>query len=377
MLESMELGPKSLEGMTVEEWRKSIEGAWIRFSEKIPKGFGKFYPEGGKSAKESSSTGEGEENDGEDNKKQEDPMGDPKRVGLMVGIFGLLYFMWHFLAADPPPPEITFQELVNDFVRHGYIERLQVVNKQFCRAIVRQDVTLPHNLLKRVGGDSRHEFVVQLGSPESFEQKIEAYQRSLGIHPKEFIPIQYITERDVWDDMMRILPSLFLLIPLVFAARFLYGGGGFPGGGSSGSSGRNIFSLGKAFPQGKSDLKSTIKFKDVAGLKQAKLEVSEFVDFLRDPKKYEKLGAKIPKGGLLVGPPGTGKTLLAKAVAGEADRPFFSMSGSDFIEMFVGVGPSRVRDLFAQAREKAPSIVRLSRRASKTYHEYQLSACEI
>jgi len=104
-------------------------------------------------------------------------------------------------------------------------------------------------------------------------------------------------------------------------------------------------------------MKSTVKFKDVAGLEQAKIEVTEFVDFLKNPKKYEHLGAKIPKGGLLVGPPGTGKTLLAKAVAGEADRPFFSMSGSDFIEMFVGVGPSRVRDLFAQAREKAPSIV--------------------
>ncbi|CAD7963442.1 unnamed protein product [Amoebophrya sp. A120] len=106
-----------------------------------------------------------------------------------------------------------------------------------------------------------------------------------------------------------------------------------------------------------SETKSTTKFTDVAGLSQAKIEVTEFVDFLKNPKKYEHLGAKIPKGGLLVGPPGTGKTLLAKAIAGEADRPFFAMSGSDFIEMFVGVGPSRVRDLFAQAREKAPAII--------------------
>merc|ERR1719265_1128850 len=104
-------------------------------------------------------------------------------------------------------------------------------------------------------------------------------------------------------------------------------------------------------------MKSTVKFKDVAGSEQAKIEVMEFVDFLKNPKRYEHLGAKIPKGGLLLGPPGTGKTLLAKAVAGEADVPFYSMSGSDFIEMFVGVGPSRVRDLFAQAREKAPSII--------------------
>merc|ERR1719359_1303388 len=127
-------------------------------------------------------------------------------------------------------------------------------------------------------------------------------------------------------------------------------GGGGPGG-------RNIFSIGKAFPAGGKDLKSKVKFSDVAGLEGAKQEVVEFVDFLKHPAKYEKLGARVPKGGLLVGPPGTGKTLLAKAVAGEADCPFFSMSGSDFIEMFVGVGPSRARDLFKQAREKAPSII--------------------
>merc|ERR1719276_832241 len=118
-----------------------------------------------------------------------------------------------------------------------------------------------------------------------------------------------------------------------------------------------MFSMGKAFPNGKGNVKSTVKFDDVAGQEQAKREVMEFVDFLKDPSKYEKLGAKIPKGGLLVGPPGTGKTLLAKAVAGEADVPFFSISGSDFIEMFVGVGPSRVRDLFKEAREAAPCIV--------------------
>merc|ERR1719183_2263605 len=127
-------------------------------------------------------------------------------------------------------------------------------------------------------------------------------------------------------------------------------GGGGPGG-------RNMFSMGKAFPAGTKDLKSKVKFDDVAGLSQAKREVVEFVDFLKNPAKYEQLGARIPKGGLLVGPPGTGKTLLAKAVAGEADCPFYSMSGSDFIEMFVGVGPSRVRDLFQQARASAPSII--------------------
>merc|ERR1719230_823807 len=124
-----------------------------------------------------------------------------------------------------------------------------------------------------------------------------------------------------------------------------------------GGGGSNMFNMSKAMTAGKTDLKSKVKFDDVAGLDQAKKEVVEFVDFLKDPSKYEKLGARVPKGGLLVGPPGTGKTLLAKAVAGEAGCPFYSMSGSDFIEMFVGVGPSRVRDLFQQARSSAPSII--------------------
>merc|ERR1719414_431347 len=134
-------------------------------------------------------------------------------------------------------------------------------------------------------------------------------------------------------------------------------GMGGPGGPGAGPGGRNIFSIGKAFPSGQKDVKSKVKFADVAGMEQAKKEVVEFVDFLKSPAKYEQLGARVPKGGLLVGPPGTGKTLLAKAVAGEADCPFYSMSGSDFIEMFVGVGPSRVRDLFQQARASAPSII--------------------
>merc|ERR1719199_1959291 len=133
--------------------------------------------------------------------------------------------------------------------------------------------------------------------------------------------------------------------------------GSMGGMGGGGGGGRNIFQVGKAFPAGKKDLKSGIKFSDVAGLHQAKLEVTEFVDFLKSPQKFEGVGARLPKGGLLVGPPGTGKTLLAKAVAGEAQVPFYSMSGSDFIEMFVGVGPSRVRDLFEQARKTAPSII--------------------
>merc|ERR1719387_1969494 len=134
--------------------------------------------------------------------------------------------------------------------------------------------------------------------------------------------------------------------------------GGAMGGGGGGGGGRNIFQVAKAKPNVISKEKKTgVTFKDVAGLAEAKVEVMELVDFLKRPERYRELGAKIPKGALLVGPPGTGKTLLAKATAGEANVPFLSVSGSDFIEMFVGVGPSRVRDLFAQAKSMQPCIV--------------------
>jgi cell division protease FtsH len=149
-----------------------------------------------------------------------------------------------------------------------------------------------------------------------------------------------------------ILPVLVMVLLFVFLTRRMGGGGGVGGGGG-------IFNVGKSKAQlfDKGDTTNKITFKDVAGLAEAKQEIEEIVAFLKSPSKYTELGGKIPKGALLVGPPGTGKTLLAKAVAGEADVPFFSMSGSDFVEMFVGVGASRVRDLFRQAKEKAPCII--------------------
>ena len=168
---------------------------------------------------------------------------------------------------------------------------------------------------------------------------------------KKILP-NYIDEPEVFSDIIKtLLPFLILALLLIMMLRKMGGpaGGGGPGG---------IFSIGKSkatlFDKG---TRVNINFGDVAGLDEAKVEVMEIVDFLKNPKKYTALGGKIPKGALLVGPPGTGKTLLAKAVAGEAQVPFFSLSGSDFVEMFVGVGASRVRDLFKQAREKAPCII--------------------
>ena len=203
----------------------------------------------------------------------------------------------------------------------------------------------------------------------------------MGRSPAEFIPVKYAnqSEEGMGNFMMNMLiGSLFILF---FYQIYKAGRGGSTGAGkgaggagkSSGSSGKegggwfqggqkgglnDMFNIGKSnatvFGE---DKKIKTRFKDVAGLEGAKVEIMEFVDFLKDPKKYQKLGARVPRGALLVGPPGCGKTLLAKAVAGEAKVPFLTISGSDFVEMFVGVGASRVRDLFKKARAKAPSII--------------------
>lgn len=165
-------------------------------------------------------------------------------------------------------------------------------------------------------------------------------------------PIRFEEGDDaLWNSILTLLPFLFILFFFIFMMRRMSGAGGGAGGGG-------VFNVGKSRAQlFDKDNERKVTFKDVAGLAEAKQEVEEIVSFLKDPGIYTELGGKIPKGALLVGPPGTGKTLLAKAVAGEANVPFFSLSGSDFVEMFVGVGASRVRDLFRQAKEKAPCIV--------------------
>jgi cell division protease FtsH len=187
----------------------------------------------------------------------------------------------------------------------------------------------------------------EVGSLELFEEKLEK-ARENGVPFR----LEFITVENRWiDAIIGFLPIIIIIGVWIFLMRRMSGGGaGGPGG--------QIFNIGKSKAKlfdKNTDVKTT--FKDVAGLEGAKEEIQEIVDFLKNPKKYTVLGGKIPKGALLVGPPGTGKTLLAKAVAGEAKVPFFSLSGSDFVEMFVGVGASRVRDLFKQAKDKSPSII--------------------
>lgn len=206
-----------------------------------------------------------------------------------------------------------------------------------------------------------------IGSVDSFERKLDEAQRALHRNPDQDVPVQYLPTMTLTQQILETVPqflmALFLYAGTVFLVRNLMsggpvGGGGGAGGGRGGGGGfSNIFQIGKNTAKKINKEDVGVTFKDVAGCDQAKKEVMEFVDFLKDSSRFTKLGAKIPKGALLSGPPGTGKTLLAKAVAGEAGVPFFSISGSDFIEMFVGVGPSRVRDLFQEARQNAPCII--------------------
>jgi AFG3 family protein len=194
-------------------------------------------------------------------------------------------------------------------------------------------------------------YYFNIGTVETFERKLEEAQRALGIASKDYIPVVYVNETSWTQEAMRFLPTLLLIGAMAFMMRGVGGGAG--GGGGPGG----IFKIGKSNAKRINKESVTTTFNDVAGCDEAKKEIMEFVQFLKDPKKFTDLGAKIPKGALLCGPPGTGKTLLAKATAGEANVPFFSISGSDFVEMFVGVGPSRVRDLFKEARENAPCIL--------------------
>ena len=187
----------------------------------------------------------------------------------------------------------------------------------------------------------------EFGDLQNFENKLS----KVNDENNQNIEVNYITEQNIWGDIIiSMLPFIVIIAIWIFIMRRMSAGGGGAGG--------QIFNIGKSKAK-LFDANSQVKvtFKDVAGLEGAKEEVQEIVDFLKNPKKYTALGGKIPKGALLIGSPGTGKTLLAKAVAGEAKVPFFSLSGSDFVEMFVGVGASRVRDLFKQAKEKSPSII--------------------
>lgn len=260
----------------------------------------------------------------------------------------LSWILWRMFSPGEDTKEITWQEFRTTFLNKGLVEKITVVNDKRARVhLHREAVASMYPDSPATSPNFNYYFTI--GSVEAFERKLDDAQYELGIPSTERVPVAYSSEMSWFSVFWSFAPTLLLIGGLVFLTKRAGGGGG----GSSG-----IFGMGKSrakkFNQ-ETDVK--VKFSDVAGMDEAKQEIMEFVQFLKDPGRFQKLGAKIPRGAVLSGPPGTGKTLLAKATAGESGVPFYSVSGSEFVEMFVGVGASRVRDLFANARKNTPCII--------------------
>ncbi len=272
-------------------------------------------------------------------------------------IYALIFVFFiglNFIGTEVTKPT-NWQEFNQRMLQQQKVEKVVIVNKEKAYIYIKKEFLSEEqfkDVSKKTFGDTPNygpHYFFEIGSVETFAGDLKDAQSSF--ENDELISPFYETRKDVFGDILGwILPLAFFIFIWLFIMKRM-------GGGSGGGAGGQIFNIGKTKGKlvDKKDIKVT--FKDVAGLEGAKEEITEIVDFLKSPEKYTKLGGKIPKGALLIGPPGTGKTLLAKAVAGEAKVPFFSLSGSDFVEMFVGVGASRVRDLFKQAKEKSPAII--------------------
>ena len=264
-------------------------------------------------------------------------------------IFGFISFITGGSSLNEPG-QLTSSKF-NNYLEKGQIEKVIVYNKTeaevFLNVAALKDPT--HKKVSKDVFDRPNKgphYTFDIGNDQIFQNKLEK-----AVAEGKLKDFNFLAKSNWSDILISLLPIIIIIAVWIFIMRKMSGGGAGGGGGQ-------IFNIGKSkaklFDE-KTDIKTT--FKDVAGLEGAKEEIQEIVEFLKNPEKYTNLGGKIPKGALLVGPPGTGKTLLAKAVAGEAQVPFFSLSGSDFVEMFVGVGASRVRDLFKQAKEKSPAII--------------------
>ncbi len=290
----------------------------------------------------------------------------------IYAILAVIFITIQILNYNNPVKEVSWARLEEMLIRQD-VEKIVIVNKENAEIFIKKDKIQSDTLYKEFNkksfstgtGAANPQYYYQIGSEEIFHGLLkDTRDTTVARMKRDSVPSTVIAEfqkqypyppstdtrKDFWGDILGyILPILILVAAWFLIMRFMSKGAG--GGGQ-------IFNIGKSKAQlFDKDTSVTITFNDVAGLEEAKVEIMEIVDFLKNPSKYTNLGGKIPKGALLVGPPGTGKTLLAKAVAGEAKVPFFSISGSDFVEMFVGVGASRVRDLFRQAKEKAPCII--------------------
>lgn len=287
----------------------------------------------------------------------------PPRFNIMWLWFAMFlgFILLNYVFSEDNTKQITYQEFEREYLKSGDVEQLIAYKRNellFVEVFIKPEKLTeekykdfkPASNSLLLGSPSAPQFIFNDGSFEGLERKLAAAQEE--IPNNERVSIKLEDRSNAWTGWILSIMFPLLLIFLFWMFIFRRMGGGGSGGGSQ------IFNIGKSkatlFDK---ESQVSITFNDVAGLEEAKIEVMEIVDFLKNPKKYTNLGGKIPKGALLVGSPGTGKTLLAKAVAGEAQVPFFSLSGSDFVEMFVGVGASRVRDLFRQAKEKAPCII--------------------
>ena len=296
----------------------------------------------------------------EPNMQRNNPQNNPQRgprqqrprrnwSWLYYVLFGLLIvsFFWPGRDDRNVQKDLSYTKFLT-YIEQGMVSELSIYDDNKAKAKIR-----PENYVivfgnSETGENAKGYLTALIPSVDGFTEQVQAINSQRVTDGKMQIDVRYEKSRDIWYLLLvNVVPWVLIFLFFIWMSR-----------GIGNSMGGGIFGVGKAkavlFDK---DKKDKVTFKDVAGLAGAKEEIQEIVAFLKSPKKYTNLGGKIPKGALLVGPPGTGKTLLAKAVAGEADVPFFSMSGSDFVEMFVGVGASRVRDLFRQAKEKAPAII--------------------
>ncbi|XP_063317398.1 AFG3-like protein 2 isoform X2 [Pelmatolapia mariae] len=350
-------------------------GAYRRLSSKPPKGFEKYFPDSQKTQKHSEaeaaakeskpansqrasgrstgggggaggSGGGGKRGGRKDEshwysrlQKGEVPWDDKEfRMYFLSGVAFCTTVTYYFFLRDGGR-EVTWKDFVNNYLSKGVVDRLEVVNKRYVKVVFSAGKTPVDGYVW-----------FNIGSVDTFERNLETAQYELGIEGENRLPVVYSTESD-GTFLLSMLPTVLIIGFLLFMLRRGPAGAGRPGRGMGG-----LFSVSETTAKILKD-EIDVKFKDVAGCEEAKLEIMEFVNFLKNPKQYQDLGAKIPKGAILTGPPGTGKTLLAKATAGEANVPFITVNGSEFLEMFVGVGPARVRDLFVMARKNAPCIL--------------------
>lgn len=272
------------------------------------------------------------------------PFGDNERdKWYLLGAGAAIAFLATVTFWEMGYKEIGWKEFVHSYLARGIVDKLEVVNKKWVRVKL-----IPGNSV-----DGANVLWFNIGSVDSFERNLENAQVDMNVEPQNFVPVIYKTEMEA-ASFTGILPTVLVIGFLIYmmrrSAEMMGGRRGKRGGGLFGGVMESTAKIINSNEIG-------VKFKDVAGCEEAKIEIMEFVNFLKNPQQYIDLGAKIPKGAMLTGPPGTGKTLLAKATAGEAHVPFLSVSGSEFLEMFVGVGPSRVRDLFSMARKNAPCIL--------------------